>query len=307
MNLRNLFRFRYYRKLVCSFVLIGVLLVSMAVVCISIMFSRMTVKRVGEMSVSSVRQVADSLDTLLENCQNAADILMNERYFTSVAGSYTLDRLKEYALMSSIMKLKINYPYIRHMGIVNGRLDRYVGTRGVYFGCEDSIKEADLSQENQHYAIFARNVREYENTEESKKISVLTYLYEPYSFRGTGSYIVMDLDLAAMRDQLKLIDSEVWEQIALLNGEGSETGVGGLGGRNPGRRRERLLFRRLRRDQAAGVLLPPVRDSLVHRGDPALGQYRLRLYGHTVDFPYWRGFSHCALCDPQCFLLKLYL
>ena len=124
MNLRNLFRFRYYRKLVCSFVLIGVLLVSMAVVCISIMFSRMTVKRVGEMSVSSVRQVADSLDTLLENCQNAADILMNERYFTSVAGSYTLDRLKEYALMSSIMKLKINYPYIRHMGIVNGRLDR---------------------------------------------------------------------------------------------------------------------------------------------------------------------------------------
>ena len=79
MNLRNLFRFRYYRKLVCSFVLIGVLLVSMAVVCISIMFSRMTVKRVGEMSVSSVRQVADSLDTLLENCQNAADILMNER------------------------------------------------------------------------------------------------------------------------------------------------------------------------------------------------------------------------------------
>ena len=222
MNLRNLFRFRYYRKLVCSFVLIGVLLVSMAVVCISIMFSRMTVKRVGEMSVSSVRQVADSLDTLLENCQNAADILMNERYFTSVAGSYTLDRLKEYALMSSIMKLKINYPYIRHMGIVNGRLDRYVGTRGVYFGCEDSIKEADLSQENQHYAIFARNVREYENTEESKKISVLTYLYEPYSFRGTGSYIVMDLDLAAMRDQLKLIDSEVWEQIALLNGEGKQ-------------------------------------------------------------------------------------
>ena len=32
----------------------------------------------------------------------------------------------------------------------------------------------------------------------------------------------MDLDLAAMRDQLKLIDSEVWEQIALLNGEGKQ-------------------------------------------------------------------------------------
>ena len=186
MNLRNLFRFRYYRKLVCSFVLIGVLLVSMAVVCISIMFSRMTVKRVGEMSVSSVRQVADSLDTLLENCQNAADILMNERYFTSVAGSYTLDRLKEYALMSSIMKLKINYPYIRHMGIVNGRLDRYVGTRGVYFGCEDSIKEADLSQENHHYAIFSRNVREYENTEESRKAARAATF--PAPTRGPSSW-----------------------------------------------------------------------------------------------------------------------
>lgn len=225
MSLRNFFRYRYYRKLVCSFVLIGVLLISISVSCISILFSQLTGRRMGEMSVASVRETASSLDTLLSNCENAANMLMNEKYFYSVTTGYKVDRLKEYSIVKNIEKIQVSYPYIRYMGVINKDLDRYVGTRGVYWGCGEEVEMARAARGEKPYAVFTRTVRRYENTPEAPKVTVLTFFYEPFVSQRAGSCIVIDLDLDYLNSQLAMLDSDLWEGVTLLD----EAGIPVLG------------------------------------------------------------------------------
>lgn len=221
MSIRYFFRFRYYRKLVCSFVLIGVLLISICVGCLSLVFSQFMGNRMGEMAVASIRQTGNSLNQVLSNCQNAVNLLMNEGYFYSVTTSFSVDRLKEFKMLESIEHIQASYPYIRYMGVVNGNLNRYIGTRGVYSGCDDEIARAKNSQSERSYDIYLRTVRSYENTSESTKVQVLTYLYKPFTERKTGNCIVLDLDLEFIKDQMEAVESDLWEGISLLDENGA--------------------------------------------------------------------------------------
>ena len=50
-----------------------------------------------------------------------------------------LGRFKDFQMLESIERIQASYPYVRYMGVVNSNLNRYVGTRGVYTGCDDEI------------------------------------------------------------------------------------------------------------------------------------------------------------------------
>lgn len=217
MSIKNFFRFRYYRKLVCSFVLIGVLLISICIGSISLLFSRFMGDRMGEMATASIRQTSVAFSQILSECQNAVTILMNEGDFYSVTMGSSINRLKDFQMLESIERIQASYPYVRYMGVVNSNLNRYVGTRGVYTGCDDEIGKAQNLNGQRAYELYLRTVRTYENTQESAKVQVLTYLYTPYSERQSGSCIILDLDLDFLVAQIEVGENDLWEGIALLD------------------------------------------------------------------------------------------
>ncbi len=221
MSFRNMFRFRYYRKLVFSFVIIGILFISVFVIGFSSLFSHMTISKVGEASVANVKQTADSLDTVFGNCQNAINSLMNERDFYSVAYGQKLDRLKEYHLINSIKKIITHYPYIKYMGVINIAQNRYVGTRGIYWDCKNEMEEIRQKSGEPSRGLLSRQVREYENTEESQKVSVLTYFYSPYTVQSSGCYVLLDLDPAALCRQMTGTIDNLWDQLMLVDQSGA--------------------------------------------------------------------------------------
>lgn len=217
MSIKNFFRFRYYRKLVCSFVLIGVLLISICIGSISLLFSRFMGDRMGEMATASIRQTSVAFSQILSECQNAVTLLMNEGDFYSVTMGSSINRLKDFQMLESIERIQASYPYVRYMGVVNSNLNRYVGTRGVYTGCDDEIGKAQNLNGQRAYELYLRTVRTYENTQESAKVQVLTYLYTPYSERQSGSCIILDLDLDFLVAQIEVGENDLWEGIALLD------------------------------------------------------------------------------------------
>ena len=217
MSIKNFFRFRYYRKLVCSFVLIGVLLISICIGSISLLFSRFMGDRMGEMATASIRQTSVAFSQILSECQNAVTLLMNEGDFYSVTMGSSINRLKDFQMLESIERIQASYPYVRYMGVVNSNLNRYVGTRGVYTGCDDEIGKAKNLNGQRAYELYLRTVRTYENTQESAKVQVLTYLYTPYSERQSGSCIILDLDLDFLVAQIEVGENDLWEGIALLD------------------------------------------------------------------------------------------
>lgn len=217
MSIKNFFRFRYYRKLVCSFVLIGVLLISICIGSISLLFSRFMGDRMGEMATASIRQTSVAFSQILSECQNAVTLLMNEGDFYSVTMGSSINRLKDFQMLESIERIQASYPYVRYMGVVNSNLNRYVGTCGVYTGCDDEIGKAQNLNGQRAYELYLRTVRTYENTQESAKVQVLTYLYTPYSERQSGSCIILDLDLDFLVAQIEVGENDLWEGIALLD------------------------------------------------------------------------------------------
>lgn len=217
MSIKIFFRFRYYRKLVCSFVLIGVLLISICIGSISLLFSRFMGDRMGEMATASIRQTSVAFSQILSECQNAVTLLMNEGDFYSVTMGSSINRLKDFQMLESIERIQASYPYVRYMGVVNSNLNRYVGTRGVYTGCDDEIGKAQNLNGQRAYELYLRTVRTYENTQESAKVQVLTYLYTPYSERQSGSCIILDLDLDFLVAQIEVGENDLWEGIALLD------------------------------------------------------------------------------------------
>ena len=217
MSIKHFFRFRYYRKLVCSFVLIGVLLISICIGSISLLFSRFMGDRMGEMATASIRQTSVAFSQILSECQNAVTLLMNEGDFYSVTMGSSINRLKDFQMLESIERIQASYPYVRYMGVVNSNLNRYVGTRGVYTGCDDEIGKAQNLNGQRAYELYLRTVRTYENTQESAKVQVLTYLYTPYSERQSGSCIILDLDLDFLVAQIEVGENDLWEGIALLD------------------------------------------------------------------------------------------
>ena len=173
--------------------------------------------RMGEMATASIRQTSVAFSQILSECQNAVTLLMNEGDFYSVTMGSSINRLKDFQMLESIERIQASYPYVRYMGVVNSNLNRYVGTRGVYTGCDDEIGKAQNLNGQRAYELYLRTVRTYENTQESAKVQVLTYLYTPYSERQSGSCIILDLDLDFLVAQIEVGENDLWEGIALLD------------------------------------------------------------------------------------------
>ena len=173
--------------------------------------------RMGEMATASIRQTSVAFSQILSECQNAVTLLMNEGDFYSVTMGSSINRLKDFQMLESIERIQASYPYVRYMGVVNSNLNRYVGTRGVYTGCDDEIGKAKNLNGQRAYELYLRTVRTYENTQESAKVQVLTYLYTPYSERQSGSCIILDLDLDFLVAQIEVGENDLWEGIALLD------------------------------------------------------------------------------------------
>lgn len=171
----------------------------------------------GEMATASIRQTSVAFSQILSECQNAVTLLMNEGDFYSVTMGSSINRLKDFQMLESIERIQASYPYVRYMGVVNSNLNRYVGTRGVYTGCDDEIGKAQNLNGQRAYELYLRTVRTYENTQESAKVQVLTYLYTPYSERQSGSCIILDLDLDFLVAQIEVGENDLWEGIALLD------------------------------------------------------------------------------------------
>ena len=57
-------------------------------------------------------------------------------------------------MLESIERIQASYPYVRYMGVVNSNLNRYVGTRGVYTGCDDEIGKAQNLNGQRAYELY---------------------------------------------------------------------------------------------------------------------------------------------------------
>lgn len=220
--LRMLLKYKYYRKTVFTFLLVGVLLFGMILAGLSGVSREVTIREAGASMEFAVEQVSDWLDQIFLDSLNLGAAIAGEGKFYEYMLAQERDAIVEYSVLQLLKEKATPYDEIRFIGIANAGLNRYIGTRGVYEGIEPDLMEKEFVG-NQAIHVYRRTVRSYENFENASTEDVLTILYRPYSLRSRIEHggIVMDVAMHEISEKLASMANENSRSVYLLDGDGA--------------------------------------------------------------------------------------
>ncbi|NLG37649.1 MAG: hypothetical protein GX549_06500, partial [Clostridiales bacterium] len=160
----------------------------------------------AELAAAGIAEL-DTLKTGVEQVVSDAlissNMLLSERHCYAVMYGNGINRLKEAELVYSIRSIIALAQTRTYLGVINGKIGRYVGTRGVYIGIEPSIagRKKNLSFSSD---VFVRDVKTG-TSQSAETARVLTVLFQPVKMHNTSvepSFVVTDIALANLWDNM---------------------------------------------------------------------------------------------------------
>lgn len=197
--MRKIKKFYLYRKIVLSFLLLNMISTLFVSGALYLIFRDTSQKEQAAYSLENLSQLDSSAERIYESLSPAINYILASGYASSFMERKDLGRLEEFRLLENLKVLQTANAQFGFIGVVNLNTDRYLGTRGVYTGLEDPIRQVRNKEEENGLFFFKRNVRKNENIEDSKTIPVLTFVYVPKGRYASG-LIVIDVEESYFRE-----------------------------------------------------------------------------------------------------------
>ena len=197
--LRKIKKFYLYRKIVLSFLLLNMISTLFVSGALYLIFRDTSQKEQAAYSLENLSQLDSSAERIYESLSPAINYILASGYASSFMERKDLGRLEEFRLLENLKVLQTANAQFGFIGVANLNTDRYLGTRGVYTGLEDPIRQVRNKEEENGLFFFKRNVRKNENIEDSKTIPVLTFVYVPKGRYASG-LIVIDVEESYFRE-----------------------------------------------------------------------------------------------------------
>lgn len=129
MRIPKHFRLKIYRRLAVTYFLIVFLMVAGATIVLYSIFSARSRDESIRVSIAMLTQAAHSVGNVYDQVRYVGDQLLSTPEVTSVLMARKVDHLKDYQAQLKIEILRDAYPFIDHIGIYDGLIDRYWNTR----------------------------------------------------------------------------------------------------------------------------------------------------------------------------------
>ena len=219
----RLLRYKHYRKVVFSTALACLLFFGIALIGLLSVSMKVTAREAGAAMVNAKDQYTEWLNQLFLDSLNIGAIVTEDKDFVNYMKLEASEPLVEHDLLSMLKKAVNPYPNIRYVGVINGKIDKYVGTRGVYYDTSE-YNDKSFFPENKLIYAYIRTVKSYENLAESSREEVLTILYRPHNSNrteGRWSGIVLDIRLSDIRKKLQLFSGQDGREAFIMDSSGS--------------------------------------------------------------------------------------
>lgn len=169
-----------FQKMFWSTLLLTSLMILIVSAVLFVFFSRSSLKEVGEISKSMLKQTSYAADIVRDQVHTVGNQLINERSVTNAMFNPKVDRVEEYTLNGLLARLQSVYTFIDYIGIYNEFTDRYINTKGLTIEDEKKLLDS-LQMENARFSSLFPRKTTYASS--STETELLTFLLKP----GPGS------------------------------------------------------------------------------------------------------------------------
>ena len=194
MRLFNkMWKYRVYRKLVLSYIII----VSVTIILISIslffMFSSNATKEINKISQNMLEQTSYSADVIHNQILLIGNQLLSDPKITEAMYSRKKNYVLEYHAILNLSYIQSIYPFINYISVYNGYTDKYLNTRGYTYETDYEIIDRIQNKKSfMDYEFVPRSIIEpySKSTFEKNTLSFIFYSDFSPAISKNGSIII---------------------------------------------------------------------------------------------------------------------
>ncbi|MGZ9584328.1 AraC family transcriptional regulator [Paenibacillus marinisediminis] len=217
---RRLIRHSAYSRMFLSLALLTAAVTVVLCMSLFILFSKSTIKDVGEISESMLRQTSYAADIINDQVYEISNHLINNNSIRSVMFSKELDRIKEFEAVSVLRDIQSTYSFIHYIGIYNGITDRYVNNKGYSHSDDQEIIDIIKDSSNSPYIQYIP--RKIIDPGSGSTYNVLTIVLRPgvTSFMPQKGAITINIDAQYIQSLIGSMKNTRSQNIMVLDSEG---------------------------------------------------------------------------------------
>ncbi|TBL70303.1 helix-turn-helix domain-containing protein [Paenibacillus thalictri] len=209
-----------YRRLLISYLLLVSIMVFLIGSVLYFYFSSSTTKEISEMMQSMLTQTSTTADNTNNQVYYVSNQLLNDNNVNNMLLSTEQDDpIRDYKAYLTLKNINSVYPFLKYIGVYNGKIDHYINTLGLPYDSDKDILQAlKNGQVDRKFQMFSREVK---NGNELYR--VLTFVFYPNATfaKSTTSALIINLDEQYFRNVLQQYMNSPKGQIFVMNSQGS--------------------------------------------------------------------------------------